>query len=142
MSKTAIQSGIWLVGLGILFLMNWWWPGILILIGISMLVSVLLPAAEKPDIPPDAGKNEVPPESWQHEPIPPPLGEKEVSQPVVEPHTPEKLPESCPMCGGPVLSYLDELEWTGYDTAECPYCSTNLPLLETRVQSAEGADSE
>ena len=29
---------VWLIGLGFLFLHGWWWPGILILVGISMLI--------------------------------------------------------------------------------------------------------
>lgn len=32
-----IFGGIFLVGMAILFLLNWWWPGILFVIGISMM---------------------------------------------------------------------------------------------------------
>ena len=142
MDKRAIQAGIWLVGIGILFWMNWWWPGILILVGISMLVSVLFPGAPKPETPAEAGRYEEPAENWEDESIPPPLGEIQVEQPIKEIHNPEKLPESCPMCGGPVLKYLEELEWTSTDTARCPYCSTELPLPDIQGNSGAEADLE
>jgi hypothetical protein len=32
---SSISGGIFLIGLGALFLTNWWWPGILVVIGLS-----------------------------------------------------------------------------------------------------------
>jgi len=32
---SSISGGIFLIGLGVLFLTNWWWPGILLVIGLS-----------------------------------------------------------------------------------------------------------
>jgi len=32
---SSISGGIFLIGLGVLFLTNWWWPGILVVIGLS-----------------------------------------------------------------------------------------------------------
>jgi hypothetical protein len=37
----AIQSGLWLVGLALLFYFDIFWPGILILLGISALVGAV-----------------------------------------------------------------------------------------------------
>jgi len=37
----AISGGIFLVGLGILWYLNWFWPGILFLIGIMIVVGGL-----------------------------------------------------------------------------------------------------
>jgi len=37
----AISGGVFLVGLGILWYLNWWWPGILFLLGIMILVGGL-----------------------------------------------------------------------------------------------------
>lgn len=37
----GLQSGIWLVGLAIIFYFDIFWPGILILIGISTLIGAL-----------------------------------------------------------------------------------------------------
>ncbi len=33
-----IFGGTFLIGLAVLFLINWWWPGIMYVIGISMIV--------------------------------------------------------------------------------------------------------
>jgi hypothetical protein len=32
---SGISGGIFLIGLGVLFLTDWWWPGILVVIGLS-----------------------------------------------------------------------------------------------------------
>jgi hypothetical protein len=32
---SAISGGIFLIGLGVLLITNWWWPGIMIVIGLS-----------------------------------------------------------------------------------------------------------
>lgn len=42
----GMQGAVWLVGIGVIALFNIWWPGILILIGISMLVGMV----EKPPV--------------------------------------------------------------------------------------------
>jgi len=34
----AISSGVWLIGFGVLFATGYWWPGILILCGITAIV--------------------------------------------------------------------------------------------------------
>ncbi len=34
----AVTGGIWLIGLGVLFATEFWWPGILLLIGITAIV--------------------------------------------------------------------------------------------------------
>lgn len=38
----AIGNGVFLIGLGVLFYMNWWWPGILIAIWASLATRQLL----------------------------------------------------------------------------------------------------
>jgi hypothetical protein len=37
----AVTGGIWLIGLGILFAIKFWWPGILFLVGITAIVQGL-----------------------------------------------------------------------------------------------------
>jgi len=32
---SSISGGIFLIGLGVLFLTDWWWPGIMLVIGLS-----------------------------------------------------------------------------------------------------------
>jgi len=34
----AISGGVFLIGLGILWYFDWWWPGILFLIAIMMII--------------------------------------------------------------------------------------------------------
>lgn len=140
MSRGAIQTGIWLIGIGILFLTNWWWPGILILIGISMLASILIPGPTKMKSADGSEALEDISQSWQAEPIPSPLGEMPAPEYVEDAHSPERLPQECSMCGGPVLENMDELEWTGRDTARCPYCGTNLPLPEVSTPADAPTD--
>jgi DNA-directed RNA polymerase subunit RPC12/RpoP len=36
------------------------------------------------------------------------------------------LPHVCPNCGGPIRGH--EVKWTGVQSADCPYCGTNLPM--------------
>ena len=41
-------------------------------------------------------------------------------------HRLELLPATCPNCGGPLRG--DNVKWTGAQSADCPYCGTNLPM--------------
>ncbi|MCB9136428.1 MAG: hypothetical protein H6636_13450 [Anaerolineales bacterium] len=45
MNKNNLQTGVWLIGIGILALTNTWWPGIMFVIGTSVLVSGSLQGA-------------------------------------------------------------------------------------------------
>ncbi|HNB52210.1 MAG TPA: hypothetical protein PK530_09725 [Anaerolineales bacterium] len=38
MNKSNLQSGIWLIGIGVLALTNTWWPGIMFVVGLSVLI--------------------------------------------------------------------------------------------------------
>ncbi|HEY9078096.1 MAG TPA: hypothetical protein VIO61_16290 [Anaerolineaceae bacterium] len=119
-----IQTAIWLFGLAILFWQGWWWPGILILVGISILAEVLVkefipgsivvvdeekPPVEPPQPAPVANQS---PAAF----TPPPAAE----------HPVDLLPLSCPRCGGPVRGHA--VPWTGANTADCPYCGAPLPM--------------
>lgn len=37
----GLTGGVWLIGLAVLFMTGWWWPGIMVLIGLSSLFSGL-----------------------------------------------------------------------------------------------------
>jgi hypothetical protein len=39
MQRDNLQTGIWLIGIGVLALTNFWWPGIMFIIGLSALAS-------------------------------------------------------------------------------------------------------
>ena len=43
----AIWGGVFLIGLGILWYFNFWWPGILFLIGIMILVRAVIAYVDK-----------------------------------------------------------------------------------------------
>lgn len=40
-NASQISGGVFLVGLGMLFLTGWWWPGIMFVIGASMLARTM-----------------------------------------------------------------------------------------------------
>ncbi len=112
----SLHSAIWLIGLAILFLRGWIWPGILVLIAISMVLEAILmqftpKAIEKPEPP---------------QPVSPPPAAQAV--PPLPEHRLELLPAICPRCGGPIRGH--EVRWTGLQSADCPYCGANLPMAK------------
>jgi hypothetical protein len=123
--KNSIQNtipAIWLIGLGLLWMFDLWWPGILILIGVTMLIGVIgrgtesTPAAEP-------AKDE--PKIVDVAPVPEPQ-DVPIPQPEEVVGATNRLPKTCPMCGGPV----DErkVKWLGPEEARCPFCDSKLPL--------------
>lgn len=134
-SRTAnVNAAIWLIGLGILWLTDLWWPGILILIGLSMLVNATQRTRddEEPEI-----ITKTAPLSEEKTPAEAP---EEVPWAEDEAETPSfvqakqfrgdplLLPENCPSCGGPVAQNAHKVEWMGQHTARCPFCDTVLTL--------------
>ena len=114
-----IHGAVWLIGLAILFWKGWWWPGILILVGISALVEAVIQIAV-----PEAVGPESEPEEEARVPAPS----------VAAASAPEPdfrydlLPARCPGCGAPVRGH--EVEWTGPQSADCQYCGTSLPMRQ------------
>jgi hypothetical protein len=118
----SIHGAIWLIGLAILFLKGWWWPGILILLAISGIAESLIrqyapDAVEKIPQPPA--------------PPVPPMPVTSRTTPAASPseHRLELLPTTCPNCGGPTRGH--EVKWTGPQSADCPYCGVNLPMKKS-----------
>ena len=113
-----IEGAIWLIGLGILAWRDWWWPGILVLVAFSLLFEAVImqiaPHAFEEDDP-----LAPPPPTVSMPPSP--------TVPILE-HRPELLPLNCPNCGGPIRGH--EVKWTGPQSADCPYCGTNLPMSQ------------
>jgi hypothetical protein len=112
----SLHLAVWLIGLAILAWQDWWWPGILVLLAISALI--------------EAALKRYAPQAYQEveEEAPPPASAASTppsAPPVVE-HRLELLPSICPNCGGPIRG--TEVKWTGVQSADCPYCGTNLPL--------------
>lgn len=97
----AIQSGIWLIGLAILFYTSNWFPGILILVAISGITQAVLRSFAKRD----AEKEQVAQTARQ---------------------AALAVPANCPTCGAAISA--DNVVWTGATTAKCPYCKAAVPL--------------
>ncbi|MCC6147699.1 MAG: hypothetical protein IT308_09050 [Anaerolineaceae bacterium] len=117
-----IHTAVWLIGLAILAWKSWWWPGILVLVAVSMIVEAVLakmvPDAFEADEPEPAAA----PVADVPQPPPPAAAAPGVH--------PEGLPAFCPKCGAPIRG--QEVKWTGLQPAECPFCSTPLPLLKNK----------
>ena len=123
-----LQAMIWLVGLVVLAVTDRWWPGILILVAIS----ILLESAMKRRTDADESDDQV--ETVDEKPgpdmefkkpeavyAPPPKMET-----APEVNKAEWLPLTCPRCGAPTRAA--DVKWTGDAIATCPYCGSNLPL--------------
>ena len=54
----GLQGSLWLIGIAALFWLDAWWPGILILVGLSMLVGALV----RPPMLDEKPKRGLPPE--------------------------------------------------------------------------------
>ncbi len=113
--RHPFHAAIWMIGLGVLFLWGHWWPGILVLIGLSMIVGAFSrPPAPRPfDEPFDENRRPYPP--------PPPPA----PAPPTDYHRVDLLPATCPRCGAPVRAY--EVKWSGSQAASCAYCGSKLP---------------
>jgi DNA-directed RNA polymerase subunit RPC12/RpoP len=103
-----------LIGLAILFSSGHWWPGILVLIGLSMVFGSFF-REEKPS----ESQNQPPP--YYEAPVMPPA-----PAPVEQIHRVDLLPLTCTHCGGPIRSH--EVTWTGAQSAACPYCGSSLQM--------------
>ena len=114
----------WWIGLAILFSTDNWWPGILVLIGLSMVFGSFFreerqpkPHEDQPPFPPhDLSRTSPPPAP---RPVSSPMGASFDAT-----HRTDLLPTTCSQCGGPIRSY--EVKWKGAQTAACPYCGSNL----------------
>ena len=111
----------WLFLFAFFFLGGRWWPGILILIGLSILFGSLF-RDDSPQPPAD-----LPPVNIPASPSAPATVTPVVAPRPVEPiHRVDLLPATCPQCGGPVRA--SEVRWTGKQSAVCAYCGSSLPM--------------
>lgn len=91
-----VQAAIWLIGIAVLAITGWWWPGILILVALSGLTQAVIAARV-----PHAAVPE-----WQTQ------------------IQTDWLPAKCPQCSAPLSA--STVKWTSPTTADCPYCGANL----------------
>jgi len=121
----TIHGVIWVIGIYFLWTRSWWWPGILVLVAISALyeafVRRFIPEGyieEKPTSVPTPDQVNPQPEVIPS-PVTPPT-------PAFQEHRIDLLPQVCPSCNAPIRGH--EVRWTGTQSANCPYCGTNLPM--------------
>ncbi len=123
----SIHVIIWVIGLYILFTRGAFFPGILVLIAISALYEAvirwLVPQAYVEIKPSEAAPTTQPASVMMtpssQEPAAPPMA-------AVQEHRIDLLPQVCPSCNAPIRGH--EVRWTGPQSANCPYCGTNLPM--------------
>ncbi len=119
-----LQGAIWMIGIGFLMLWGDWWPGILILIGLSVILKSVFKESQSQTF----GEAEPSIEfSAPVEPAPP-VVEMPVPQPIPVSvvYRTDLLPANCPRCGGPIRS--SEVKWNSSRSAACPYCGSTLPM--------------
>ncbi len=113
-----LHGAVWLIGLAILAWKGWWWPGILVLVAISMIIEALLmqfaPTAFETDDTVETPSLELPPSL--------------ITNPAPE-HRLDLLPSTCSKCGGPIRGH--DVKWTGSQSADCPYCGATLSMEKT-----------
>jgi hypothetical protein len=116
----SLHVVIWLVGLYILLSRGSFFPGILVLLAISAIYEGILqrflPSAYEEQKP--VGLENIAPAT---------SGVAVEMSTLMQPeHRIELLPQVCPSCNGPIRGH--EVRWTGPQSADCPYCGTNLPM--------------
>ena len=116
---------VWLLGIAILAWRGWWWPGILVLVGITLVLEGIISqrarkAYEQAVFEETSARMAEPPGQS------PPASQRDPSPSQTEPRPYELLPGTCPRCGAAVRA--DEVIWTGKRSADCAFCGASLPL--------------
>lgn len=119
-----IHTAVWLIGLAILALKGWWWPGILVLAAISALVEAALPR-EPTAV---AGNQVVDDYQPGGQVSVPPVKTTAMapSAPIAAGPRLDLLPTNCPRCGAPLHGV--DVKWTSDRSADCPFCGSHLPM--------------
>jgi len=116
-----LHGAVWLIGLAILAWRDWWWPGILVLVAISLVLEGVLMqyaphAFEKME--PSSSPSPVAAAPMPSSPAPSASEQRF-----------DLLPSICARCGGPIRGH--EVKWTGPRSADCPYCGASLPMAKS-----------
>ena len=123
----ALSGAIWLIGIGVLMMTGDWWPGILFLVGLSMIVETVFRAGKfAPEIENDEAPFQPAPTPRPMENAPTVVPNPTESIPAVYNYRSDLLPGKCPRCGGPTRSA--EVKWLSSRSANCAYCGSALPM--------------
>ncbi len=112
-----VQSAIWLVGIAIIALRGWWWPGMLVLVAISGLTQAAIVAYLE--------RNKA-------------RDEAVIEQKNLEEARATALADNCPGCGAPLDT--KSVIWRSATTASCPYC--NRSIKASRPQNTPSRPAE
>ncbi|NPV56459.1 MAG: hypothetical protein HPY76_07300 [Anaerolineae bacterium] len=120
-------AAAWIIGIAILAWRGWWWPGILVLVGIHMVLEGIArqkarQAYEQMVLERTAAKPVTAASKPQPDASPKP------GLPVVAAHAYASLPNTCPSCGAAVRG--EEVAWRSERSAACAFCGANLPLKQ------------
>lgn len=122
----SLHAAIWLIGIALLITYDWWWPGILVLVAISGVYEGFLqrytPEAYVEESHRGSSSSVEATASLTPESATPP----DVGSTSMPEHRLELLPAVCPNCNGPIRGH--EIRWSGPQSANCPYCGSNLPM--------------
>lgn len=102
--RESLSGAIFLIGLAILFTFGWFWPGILVLLGITALTETLL-------------------RRWEPDEDDIPLKADHLAEPLTA-KAPVYYPARCPSCGAAapeIVSATDREE-----RVRCAYCQSTL----------------
>lgn len=144
MNRKNVIAAVWLIGLGLLFMVNYIWPGILILIGITMIVNATM--HEEPTVMPPTGTLRQA-QGTALDPLAEPV-EARVADPSTSTATAalgeslpavlaseaerlylaSKLPENCPACGAPMRANAKKLTWHEDNSLSCGFCGYRLTI--------------
>jgi hypothetical protein len=102
-----VQGAIWMLGIAALAITGWWWPGIMIVVAISLLTEAAVRYAI----------------SKQSDQVDTAAAASELAE-----RRTEALPDTCPNCGSPAT--LTNADWTGPLSANCAFCGAALPMHE------------
>lgn len=130
MERKNVLAAIWLIGLGILFLFGNIWPGILILIGLSMIVSAYL--KDEPVKTPVDPAAPVEPVVMVEEESVEPAGDESLPA-VLAPegerlYLASRLPEKCPACDAPMKANGEKLVWHEDKSFACMFCGYRVSV--------------
>ncbi|MEI6288972.1 MAG: hypothetical protein WCP19_00940 [Chloroflexota bacterium] len=121
--KNPLIGAVWLIGMGLLILTKHIWPGILVLIGITIILSSFSKNSE--DIPEFRNSNLPGIDPFtEHQPSMPVIITKTDKKPAEQTDVRPGLPSNCSKCGAPVIA--DDVKWKDSKSAACPYCGSTL----------------
>lgn len=138
MDRKNLLLGIWLIGLGILFLVGHVWPGILILIGISMIVSAYM--KDESVVTPTGAPATPEPAAAAEKNSASDAAEEGVVETAVEPlpdilapeaeklYLASRLPEKCPACDAPMKTMAEKMSIHDDQTTACLFCGYRLKV--------------